>query len=66
MLEKFRGKGIGKALLVAVSKLTVEEGCFALRWEVLDWNRPAIEFYEKLGAQRFSRNAKLSPSMPKR
>ena len=42
VLEKFRGKGIGKALLVAVSKLTVEEGCFALRWEVLDWNRPAI------------------------
>jgi GNAT superfamily N-acetyltransferase len=50
VLEKFRGKGIGKALLVAVSRLTVEEGCFALRWEVLDWNRPAIEFYEKLGA----------------
>ena len=50
VLEKFRGQGIGKALLVAVSKLTVEEGCFALRWEVLDWNRPAIEFYEKLGA----------------
>ena len=50
VLEKFRGKGIGKALLVAVSKLAVEEECFALRWEVLDWNRPAIEFYEKLGA----------------
>ena len=50
VLEKFRGKGIGKALLVAVCKLAVEEGCFALRWEVLDWNRPAIEFYEKLGA----------------
>jgi GNAT superfamily N-acetyltransferase len=48
--DEFRGKGIGKALLVAVCKLAVEEGCFALRWEVLDWNRPAIEFYEKLGA----------------
>ena len=50
VLDEFRGKGIGKALLVAVCKLAVEEGCFALRWEVLDWNQPAIEFYEKLGA----------------
>lgn len=50
VLDEFRGKGIGKALLVAVCKLAVEEGCFALRWEVLDWNTPAIEFYEKLGA----------------
>jgi len=33
-----------------VAKLAVEEGCLGLRWEVLDWNRPAIEFYEKLGA----------------
>ena len=50
VLDKFRGKGIGKALLVSVCKLAVEEGCFGLRWEVLDWNRPAIQFYEKLGA----------------
>jgi GNAT superfamily N-acetyltransferase len=48
--EQLRGNGIGKSLLVAVCKLAVEEGCFALRWEVLDWNRPAISFYEKLGA----------------
>ena len=50
VLEQFRGNGIGKALLVAVAKLAIDEGCFGLRWEVLDWNRPAIEFYEKLGA----------------
>jgi GNAT superfamily N-acetyltransferase len=50
VLDEFRGKGIGKALLVEVARLAVEEGCFGLRWEVLDWNRPAIEFYEKLGA----------------
>ena len=50
VLEELRGKGIGKALLVAVAKLAVEEKCFGLRWEVLDWNRPAIKFYEKLGA----------------
>lgn len=50
VLEKSRGNGIGKSLLAAVARLAVEEGCFGLRWEVLDWNRPAIEFYEKLGA----------------
>jgi GNAT superfamily N-acetyltransferase len=50
VLDKLRGKGIGKTLLVEVAKLAIEENCFGLRWEVLDWNRPAIEFYEKLGA----------------
>ena len=50
VLDEFRGKGVGKALLAAVARLAVDEGCFGLRWEVLDWNRPAIEFYEKLGA----------------
>jgi len=48
--DKFRGQGIGKALLVAVAKLALDENCFGLRWEVLDWNTPAIKFYEKLGA----------------
>jgi GNAT superfamily N-acetyltransferase len=50
VLDKFRGNGIGMALLSAVAKRAIEEGCFGLRWEVLDWNRPAIEFYENLGA----------------
>jgi GNAT superfamily N-acetyltransferase len=50
VVDEFRGYGIGKAMLSAVAKLAVDEGCFGLRWEVLDWNRPAIEFYEKLGA----------------
>ena len=50
VLELFRGHGIGMALLSAVAKLAVDEGCFGLRWEVLDWNKPAIAFYEKLGA----------------
>jgi GNAT superfamily N-acetyltransferase len=51
VLEKFRGKGIGMALVAAVARLAIEEGCCGLRWEVLDWNRQAIEFYEKLGAK---------------
>jgi len=50
VLEEFRSKGIGKALLIEVAKLAVQEKCYGLRWEVLDWNRPAIEFYQKLGA----------------
>ena len=50
VLDKFRGNGIGMALLSSVAKLAVDEGCFGLRWEVLDWNHPAIEFYKKLGA----------------
>ena len=51
VVERFRGKGIGMALLGSVARLAVEEGCFGLRWEVLEWNREAIEFYEKLGAR---------------
>src|SRR5215470_14874599 len=50
VLEEFRKHGIGKSLLATVAKLALDEGCFGLRWEVLDWNRSAIEFYEKLGA----------------
>jgi GNAT superfamily N-acetyltransferase len=50
VLEQFRGHGIGQALLRSVARVALEEGCIGLRWEVLDWNRPAIEFYERLGA----------------
>ena len=50
VLDKFRAKGIGKALLAEVAKLALQEKCYGMRWEVLDWNRPAIQFYERLGA----------------
>ena len=50
VLDRFRNLGIGKSLLSAIAKLAIQEGCFGLRWEVLDWNKPAIEWYEKLGA----------------
>jgi GNAT superfamily N-acetyltransferase len=46
-----RGKGIGKALLVHLARLAVERGCGRFVWQVLDWNEPAIRFYESLGAQ---------------
>ena len=47
---RFRGRGIGKALLTRVAAVTVERGCRLLFWHVLDWNEPAIEFYRSLGA----------------
>ncbi len=46
-----RGRGIGKALLKAVAREAVERGCTRLNWHVLDWNQPAIDFYEHLGAK---------------
>ena len=47
---QFRGQGIGKALLTHLARLAVAEGCGRFEWQVLDWNLPAIEFYERLGA----------------
>jgi diamine N-acetyltransferase len=46
----FRGRGIGKALLVHLAKLCVENDWSRLQWSVLDWNTPSIEFYKSLGA----------------
>ncbi|MFM6932604.1 MAG: N-acetyltransferase family protein [Novosphingobium sp.] len=46
-----RGSGMGKALLAHLAALAVERGCARLEWSVLDWNAPAIGFYEKLGAR---------------
>ncbi len=48
---QFRKRGIGKALLLRVAKIAVEEGCARFEWQVLDWNTPSIEFYKSLGAQ---------------
>jgi GNAT superfamily N-acetyltransferase len=49
-----RGRGIGKALLVHLARVAVREGCGRFSWQVLDWNEPALRFYESLGAQRLS------------
>ena len=46
-----RGQGFGKLLLRHVARLALERGCGRLEWSVLDWNKPAIGFYERLGAQ---------------
>ena len=49
--EAFRGRGMGKALIAAVARIAVEENCYGIHWEVLDWNQPAIEWYKALGAE---------------
>lgn len=46
-----RGAGLGKALLAHLAHLAVERGCARFEWSVLDWNAPAIGFYESLGAE---------------
>ena len=47
----FRGRGVGKALLVHVAQRAAARGCGRMEWAVLNWNRRAIEFYEALGAR---------------
>jgi len=49
--KEFRGKGIGKALLSSVASIAVQQNCYGMQWEVLDWNTPAIEFYKSLGVE---------------
>jgi GNAT superfamily N-acetyltransferase len=49
---EFRGQGIGQALLRHLARLANQRGCGRMEWSVLDWNQPAIDFYESLGAER--------------
>ncbi|WP_168454468.1 GNAT family N-acetyltransferase [Sphingopyxis microcysteis] len=46
-----RGSGLGKALLAHLAELCVTRDCARLEWSVLDWNAPAIGFYQSLGAR---------------
>lgn len=50
----YRGRGIGRAVLIHLSRLAVEQGCGRLEWSVLDWNERAIGFYRELGARPMS------------
>lgn len=49
---EYRGAGTGKALLLHLAKIANARGCGRMEWSVLDWNEPAIKFYETLGARR--------------
>lgn len=46
----FRGRGMGRALMVHLAQLALERGCGRFEWSVLDWNQDAIRFYRSLGA----------------
>ena len=49
--ESFRGQGVGKALMRQVAQIAQQEGAQCIRLDVLDWNKPAIRFYESLGGK---------------
>jgi GNAT superfamily N-acetyltransferase len=49
-----RGRGAGKALLARLARRCLDEGLGRLEWAVLDWNAPAIGFYDRLGAEAAS------------
>ncbi len=46
-----RGCGAGKALLSHLAQVALQHDCARFEWNVLDWNKPAIDFYESLGAE---------------
>ena len=48
--EEYRGNGFGKAMLRHLAEIAVERGCERLDWLCLDWNSPAIAFYQGVGA----------------
>ena len=49
--ESARGRGVGRALLEATIELARQSECSGLMWQVLDWNEPAIQFYQKFGVR---------------
>lgn len=51
VLPELRGKGIGKALLKHIAQIAIRENCYGVSWMVLEWNEPALKFYESLGAE---------------
>lgn len=50
VLPEYRRLGIGKALLEKLARVAIDRGAGRLEWSVLDWNRSAIDFYERMGA----------------
>ncbi len=50
VLPEHRGHGIGKAILRDLARRALASGCGRLEWSVLDWNKPAVDFYRAIGA----------------
>jgi GNAT superfamily N-acetyltransferase len=51
VIPEQRSHGVGRALLSQLARIALERGCGRLEWAVLNWNREAIKFYERLGAR---------------
>ena len=51
VIPERRGGGVGRSLLERLAQVAVDRGCGRLEWAVLDWNKDAIRFYERLGAK---------------
>jgi GNAT superfamily N-acetyltransferase len=49
--ERFRGQGIGREFFSSLSTIAKERGCGRIEWWVLNWNKPAIDFYTRMGAK---------------
>ena len=47
----FRGSGLGRHLMASLARIAVQRDCGRFEWSVLDWNAPAIGFYQSLGAR---------------
>ena len=54
VLQEYRGRGYGKAILKKLAAIAVERECGRLEWSCLDWNKPSIDFYLSLGAEPMS------------
>ncbi|MEX2369513.1 MAG: GNAT family N-acetyltransferase, partial [Bacteroidales bacterium] len=52
VFDEYRGKGYGKLILLYLAKLARQRNCARYEWVVLDWNTPAIDFYNSLGAKQ--------------
>ncbi len=57
---RYRDKGVGKALMSHLAKIALQEGCYGMRWEVHSWNKQAITFYQRLGAE-FREHGRVMP-----
>lgn len=49
--SEYRGSGAGKAMLKHLAKMALAKKCGRFEWSVLDWNEPAIKFYQSIGAK---------------
>ena len=51
VVPEYRGSGFGKKMLKHLARIALETGCGRFEWAVLDWNKPAIDFYNSIGAE---------------